>query len=361
MLDPGLKEKVVLVTGANNPYGVGAGAAQAFAAQGTRVFLHYFRQSHRPIADVQSEGSNSPGVSFYYSQQIKSVDEVLERVRKLGVRACAWEADLSDPAVVPMLFDRAEAELGPVEVLVNNADSSEAFRIWGGWQPDPPPMIGDPRLLEIARAMKPLIVVDSFIRFHGADENSATEMGRVMAEVRALANAGAVVVLQHHKPKAEGTQYRGSSDIKAGVDVAFAITHEKEQKVLTVQCFKNRFGEEIAITIKPKLDDGGGFEVTRDPALQREHDAEGVVLRIVQGQTGISQSQIVRLARLPVHKTRSILKRGEGKLWRTEHGPRGRLAYHPLSSDSSFSAFQPYSPEKLKSSSAELGVIEGEL
>lgn len=121
VLDPGLKEKVVLVTGANNPYGVGAGAAQAFAAQGTRVFLHYFRQSHIPIADAQSEGTNSPGTSFYYSQQIKSVDEVLERVRKVGVRACALEADLLDPAAIPTLFDRAEAELGPVEVLVNNA------------------------------------------------------------------------------------------------------------------------------------------------------------------------------------------------------------------------------------------------
>jgi 3-oxoacyl-[acyl-carrier protein] reductase len=121
VLDPGLKEKVVLVTGANNPYGVGAGTAEAFAAQGTGVFLHYFRQSHIPIADAQSEGTNSPSASFYRSQQIKSVDEVLERVRKLGVRACALEADLSDPAVIPMLFDRAEAELGPVEVLVNNA------------------------------------------------------------------------------------------------------------------------------------------------------------------------------------------------------------------------------------------------
>ncbi len=121
MLDPGLKEKVVLVTGANNPCGVGAGVAQAFAAQGARVFLHYFRQSYTPVAEAQLEGASTPGVSFYYSQQAKSVDEVLERVRKLGVQACALEANLSEPAVIPMLFDRAEAALGPVEVLVNNA------------------------------------------------------------------------------------------------------------------------------------------------------------------------------------------------------------------------------------------------
>jgi predicted ATP-dependent serine protease len=222
-------------------------------------------------------------------------------------------------------------------------------------------MIGDRRLLEIARTMKPLIVVDSFIRFHGADENSATEMGRVMGELRALANVGAVVILQHHKPKAEGTQYRGSSDIKAGVDVAFAVAYEKEQRVLTVQCFKNRFGEEVSMTIKPKLDDGGGFEVSQDPALQRVHEQEQVVLGIVRAEPGVSQSQIVKMAKLPSHKARSILKRGEGTLWRTEQGPRGRLGYYPLTSDSSFSAFQPYSSENLKSSHMELGVIEGEL
>ena len=36
MLDPGLKDKVVLVTGANNPHGIGAAVARAFGAQGAR-------------------------------------------------------------------------------------------------------------------------------------------------------------------------------------------------------------------------------------------------------------------------------------------------------------------------------------
>lgn len=34
MLDPGLKDRVVLITGGNNPYGIGAATAKAFAAQG---------------------------------------------------------------------------------------------------------------------------------------------------------------------------------------------------------------------------------------------------------------------------------------------------------------------------------------
>jgi 3-oxoacyl-[acyl-carrier protein] reductase len=121
LVDTGLKDKVVLVTGANNPSGVGAGVAQAFAAQGARVFLHYFRQSDWPVAGAALKGSTTPGLSFYHAQQGKTADEVLERIRESGVQACAFEADLSDPSVVPILFDRAQADLGPVDVLVNNA------------------------------------------------------------------------------------------------------------------------------------------------------------------------------------------------------------------------------------------------
>jgi NAD(P)-dependent dehydrogenase (short-subunit alcohol dehydrogenase family) len=32
MIDPGLQDKVVLVTGANNPFGIGAAITEGFAA-----------------------------------------------------------------------------------------------------------------------------------------------------------------------------------------------------------------------------------------------------------------------------------------------------------------------------------------
>lgn len=116
MIDTGLKDKVVLVTGANNPYGIGAATAQVFAAEGAAVFVTYLRQ---PAASTR--GDDTPGEAFYRAQQSLSADQVLQTIRERGGRAEAEEIDLADPAVIPLLFDRVEAALGPVEVLVNNA------------------------------------------------------------------------------------------------------------------------------------------------------------------------------------------------------------------------------------------------
>ena len=82
MIDPRLKEKVVLITGANNPHGIGAGVARAFAAQGSRVFLHYFRQIDGGAQHRGRDKATSPGESFYYSQLAKSADEVLVQSAK---------------------------------------------------------------------------------------------------------------------------------------------------------------------------------------------------------------------------------------------------------------------------------------
>jgi len=41
MIDTGLRDKVVVVTGANNPHGIGAAVARAFVMQKAKVFLHY--------------------------------------------------------------------------------------------------------------------------------------------------------------------------------------------------------------------------------------------------------------------------------------------------------------------------------
>lgn len=119
MIDPGLGGKVVLVTGANNPHGVGAATAHAFAHQGASVFLTYPRVSNYPAPPLI--GPAVRGRAFYSRQQAAPIEPVVDAIRSAGGRAEVWEADLARPDAAAQIFDRAEATLGPVDVLVNNA------------------------------------------------------------------------------------------------------------------------------------------------------------------------------------------------------------------------------------------------
>ncbi len=115
MIDTGLKNKVVLITGVNNPHGIGAATAKAFATEGAAVFVAYLR--------LPAEVSTTivPGEVFYRAQNTKTADEVITAIRERGGKIEAWEADLADPTVIPRLFDRAERAFGPVDILINNA------------------------------------------------------------------------------------------------------------------------------------------------------------------------------------------------------------------------------------------------
>ena len=115
MIDTGLKNKVVLITGVNNPHGIGAATAKAFATEGADVFVTYLRLP----AEVST--TSVPGEGFYRVQNTKTADEVITAIRERGGKIEAWEADLADPAVIPNLFDRAERAFGPVDILINNA------------------------------------------------------------------------------------------------------------------------------------------------------------------------------------------------------------------------------------------------
>jgi 3-oxoacyl-[acyl-carrier protein] reductase len=88
------REGCALVTGSAR--GIGAATARALAAQGWPVAVHY---------RGDAEGAA----------------EVAKLIEAEGGRALPLAADVTDAAQVDELFERAEAELGPVMVLVNNA------------------------------------------------------------------------------------------------------------------------------------------------------------------------------------------------------------------------------------------------
>lgn len=121
MVHTGLQGKVALVTGAN--HGIGAATALALASEGAAVFINYLRMPPLGTREDNQEGDKTaPGLALYNARRALSADAILEALHSQGGKAEALEADLSDPATIPLLFDRAEAAFGPVEILINNAD-----------------------------------------------------------------------------------------------------------------------------------------------------------------------------------------------------------------------------------------------
>jgi 3-oxoacyl-[acyl-carrier protein] reductase len=114
MIDPHLEGRVALVTGAN--HGIGAAIAKALASQGAHVFVTYLRDTPRPYPAIPS---------MYYEAHARTADWLVAEIETAGGKVAAWECDLTQPEVIPQLFDRAESAFGPVEILINNADWGE--------------------------------------------------------------------------------------------------------------------------------------------------------------------------------------------------------------------------------------------
>jgi 3-oxoacyl-[acyl-carrier protein] reductase len=123
MIDTGLQEKVVLITGANNPRGIGAAVARAFAREKANVAVTYLRLTPERFGftaeEVQRADRN--GLAYYHSLRMRSADELLQSIHTENGRAAAYEADLTVSSSIPTLFDWVEKTLGPVDILVNNA------------------------------------------------------------------------------------------------------------------------------------------------------------------------------------------------------------------------------------------------
>jgi len=81
------------------------------------VFITFLRLDP---AEHASEGGYPDA---YAKLRARSGEDVAQQIRATGGTAECMEADLADPAAPGLLFDRAEATAGPVEILVNNASS----------------------------------------------------------------------------------------------------------------------------------------------------------------------------------------------------------------------------------------------
>ena len=121
MVDYGLQGRVALVTGVNNPQGIGAATTLAFARQGAKVVLVYKRVD-RPF-DPAKTGVN--GVDRYYGANAGSADTVEAMLRDMGAEYLILERDISDEDAVREIYDLAFEKFGRVDILVNNAATDD--------------------------------------------------------------------------------------------------------------------------------------------------------------------------------------------------------------------------------------------
>ena len=114
-MDLKLRGKNVLVTGAGQ--GLGRAIGLAFAQEGANV-------------------------AFHYNSSADGAEAAAKEAAALGVKAIAVGADLQDGSSVTRAADEVKAQLGPIDVLVNNAAATQSKPFLETTEEDWAPQIG---------------------------------------------------------------------------------------------------------------------------------------------------------------------------------------------------------------------------
>ena len=117
MIDYGLKDRVAIITGANNPQGIGATTALSFAREGAKVVLVYKKI---PRAYDESK-TDKNGADRYFKANAGNADRVEEMLKELHAEYLILERDISDEKCVREIYAETLRKFGRVDILVNNA------------------------------------------------------------------------------------------------------------------------------------------------------------------------------------------------------------------------------------------------
>ena len=117
MVDYGLKDRVALITGANNPQGIGAATALAFAREGAKVALVY-KRIPRPFDQDKTDRN---GVDRYFEANAGNAAAVERKLKEMNADFLVIESDISDDDAVKDIYSRVLERYGKVDILVNNA------------------------------------------------------------------------------------------------------------------------------------------------------------------------------------------------------------------------------------------------
>ena len=117
MLDYGLKDRVAFITGVNNPQGIGATTALAFAREGAKLVLVYKKI---PRAFDKNK-TDKNGADRYFAANAGNAEAVENKLKEMGADYTILEADISNEDDVKKIYSTAIERFGKVDILVNNA------------------------------------------------------------------------------------------------------------------------------------------------------------------------------------------------------------------------------------------------
>ena len=117
MVNYGLKDRVALITGANNPQGIGATTALAFAREGAKVVLIYKRIQR----SFDKDKTDKNGADRYYQANAGNADVVKSKLKEMHADYLILESDITHEDAVKEIYSKVLDRYGRIDILVNNA------------------------------------------------------------------------------------------------------------------------------------------------------------------------------------------------------------------------------------------------
>ena len=194
-----------------------------------------------------------------------------------------------------------------------------------------------------------LFIFDTLRSAHSGDENSSEKMSLIMCRMRELRDAGVTVVLLHHTPKGNDRQFKGSDAIFDLCDQTLALYQtakpDSDQETSDDDDDPNkiyRFGTGKKTRYKPHKvflsfdTEKELFVIAKNPdddALEHLH----VIISQISRGSDAKQGDIVSAAEADhgfdfggQKKIRSLLAKGEDRLWTTVRGLHNSKIFIPI-------------------------------